>query len=365
MMITTGSKFFFAVTGILGAILGLELVIHLLSPGAYVFGIDTQQAIIMVSLMLVCAFLGGIAIASRDGEVEAGATTLARPLVSSSLWPVVTGVGVTLLALGLVVDRRIFLLGFVMLLAAGFEWMVQGWTDRASADADYNASLRGRFMHPVEFPVLGFLIIGFIMFGFSRIMLSLNETGAIILFAVVGTLILLVAVALASRSGMSRQTLAGVLAIGVAALLVFSVVGIRRGFHDSAENVPEVEKKGANAVADKANTLASVFATPGGLEIRHDGVTIDKLYVPRALNTNLLFRNQTGEKAKLVVDSVKVVTDAEGKSTEELLEMETEYIGEGDAKVLTINIPKASSKPYDMKVVTESGKTFPTTFVVG
>lgn len=363
-MITTGSKFFFAVTGILGAILSLELVIHLLSPGAYVFGIDTLQAIIMVSLMVVCAFLGSMAIATRDGDVEAGAAVLARPLVSSSLWPVVTGVGVTLLALGLVVDRRIFLLGFVLLLAAGFEWMVQGWTDRASADPAYNASVRGRFMHPVEFPVLGFLIIGSIMFGFSRIMLSLNETGAIILFAVVGALILLAAVALANRSGVSRQALTGVLAVGVAALLVFSVVGIQRGFH-SAEDVPEVEKKASNAVADKANTLASVFATTAGLEFRHDGVTIEKLYVPRALNTNLLFRNQTGEKAKLVVESVKVVTDAEGKSTEVLNELETEYIGEGDAKVLTINIPKASSKPYDMKVVTESGRTVSTTFVVG
>jgi hypothetical protein len=366
-MITTGSKFFLAVTGVLGAILSLELLVHLLAPGSYVFGLDTTQAIVMASAAVACAFLGGICLAIRDGESSGSPTALvaARPYVSSSLWPAVTGVAITLMALGLVTDKRIFGLGFVALLCAGFEWVIAGWADRASSDVAHNAAVRGRFLHPIEFPVLGFLIIGSIMFGFSRLMLSLTETGAIIAFAVVGTLILLGAVFMASRSGMSRNAVTGILGLGVSTLVVFAAVGINSGEHRAVENIPEVEKKAANAVADKANTIASVNATAAGLELRHDGEIVEHMIIPRALSTSLLFRNDTGEKAQLVVHSVKVVTDAEGTSKIEDDEFATEYIAEGKAKLLTVRIPKASTeKPYDMVVVTESGKKIATTFEV-
>jgi hypothetical protein len=366
MMVTTGSKFFFAVTAILGGILSLELVIRLLSPGTYIFGLDTMQSIVMVSAMLACAFLGGLLVAFRDSETPADSTLAAAPHVSSSVWPVVAGIAITLMALGLVTDKRIFGVGFVVLLASGFEWMIAGWADKASADPAYNASVRSRFLHPIEFPALGALIIGAIMFGFSRIMLSLNETGAIILFAVVGTIILLVAVGLASRTSFSRQKLAGVLGVGVIAIAAFSILGISRGEHKAEENIPEVEKKASNAVANKANTLASVNATAAGIEFRHDSAVLDQLLVPRALNTNLMFRNDTGEKAQLIVESVKVVTDTEGKTTLDKVEYTTEYIGNGKSKLLTINIPKASAqdKPYKIVVKLESGKTVDASFGV-
>jgi hypothetical protein len=365
MMVTTGSKFFFAVTALLGAILSVELVIRLLSPGTYIFGLDTMQSIVMVSVAIACAFLGGILIAFRDSEAPADSVAAAVPHVSSSVWPVVAGIGITLMALGLVTDKRIFGVGFVALLASGFEWMIAGWADKASADPAYNASVRGRFLHPAEFPVLGTLIIGFIMFGFSRMMLALNETGAIILFGVVGTLILVAAVVLARRTTVSRQMLAGVLGLGAVVIVAFSITGIALGEHPH-EEVPEMEKKATNAVANKSNTLASVNATEAGIEFRHDSVILDQLLVPRALNTSLMFRNDTGEKAQLVMESVKVVTDADGKVTEEKVELATEYIGNGKSKVLTVNIPKASAqaKPYVIMVRTESGKTIPATFGV-
>ena len=366
MMVTTGSKFFFAVTAILGGILSLELVIRLLSPGTYIFGLDTMQSIVMASAMLACAFLGGLLVAFRDSEAPAEATVAAMPHVSSSVWPVVSGIAITLMALGLVTDKRIFGVGFAVLLASSFEWMIAGWADKASADPAYNASVRSRFLHPIEFPALGALIIGAIMFGFSRIMLSLNETGAIILFAVVGTIILLVAVGLASRTSFSRQMLAGVLGVGVITIAAFSIVGISRGEHTAEENIPEVEKKASNAVANKANTLASVNATAAGIEFRHDSAVLDQLLVPRALSTSLMFRNDTGEKAQLVVESVKVVTDKDGNAKEEKDEFATEFIGDGKSKLLTINIPKASTadKPYRIMVKLESGKSIDATFGV-
>ena len=46
----------------------------------------------------------------------------------------------------------IFVFGIIALLATTVEWMVQAWSERASADSSYNASLRGRLAHPLELP---------------------------------------------------------------------------------------------------------------------------------------------------------------------------------------------------------------------
>jgi hypothetical protein len=95
-------------------------------------------------------------------------------------------------------------------------------------------------------------------------------------------------------------------------------------------------------------------------------VVLDQLLVPRALNTSLMFRNDTGEKAQLVMESVKVVTDQDGNSKPEKIEIATLFIGNGKSKLVTVNIPKASpeDKPYVLTVRTESGKTIDATFGV-
>jgi hypothetical protein len=364
-MIPVGSKIFFGFASLFAAVLGIELLVHQLSPGVYVFGLDTTQSMVMLSAAVACAFLGGLFAFLRDGDVAPSAEPLATPLVSGSIWPWVFGLSVTLIALGLVTNTLLVGFGALVLLIAGSEWLVRSWADRSSSDPLHNANLQKRFLHPLEFPLLGVVIVGFIMFSVSRIMLSLPELQAMTIFGGIAALVVMFGVLFSLRSVWKRSLIVAVFGFGAFGMLGLAIVGLVRGEHHEKEEVAEVEREGAKAVANKANPFATVRATPLGIELSHDGKTLEKLFVPRALSTNLLFRNVTGEKAKLVVESVKIVTNAEGTSTVERDEISTEFIGEGKVKMLTISVPRASSDhPFVMKVVTESGLVLDKNFVV-
>ena len=64
-----------------------------------------------------------------------------------------------------------------MLLAATAEWMVQAWSERASADQAYNTEVRERIALPLEFPILAAVGVGVIIYSFSRVMLGLPVEG--------------------------------------------------------------------------------------------------------------------------------------------------------------------------------------------
>ena len=64
-------------------------------------------------------------------------------------------------------DSASFIAGLVVVGLAALEWVVQSWSDRASADPAFNDRLRGRIMIRCEFPVAGLLCGGLIVFGFS------------------------------------------------------------------------------------------------------------------------------------------------------------------------------------------------------
>ena len=68
--------------------------------------------------------------------------------------------------------------------------MVHGWSERASADPAYNAGLRKRMLHPLEFPVLGAAGLAAIIYSFSRIMLWIDKSGGPVVFVIAGALVL-------------------------------------------------------------------------------------------------------------------------------------------------------------------------------
>ena len=76
------------------------------------------------------------------------------------MWPIVGALGGVLVVVGLVTYPLVFIFGIIVLLAATVEWMVQAWSERASADSSYNAAVRGRIAHPLEFPVLAAVGVG-------------------------------------------------------------------------------------------------------------------------------------------------------------------------------------------------------------
>lgn len=329
-MFTTGSKFFFGAA----AIAAVAAIVFAGSSGDPFYA----GLFVLVGLMVVATFLGGVVSAFRDATRPASAgpdvlltTNQAAP---NSLWPLAVAFAAGVTAIGIAVDRRAFLLGLVGLLVLGMEWVVQAWTDGASGDPTYNRSVRNRYMHALEYPVLGALGVGFVGFLFSRVMLTLNENGAVIVFVLLGALILGGAVVLAQAPALARKALPAFLAVGAAALLAAGVVGIARGESDHSELIEKTGK----AVGDKANPEAVLRVSDGQLETPY-------LVVPKGLVSNILFRNDDSEALGLVVQAKR--SRKEGTQTVvEQFEAKTEVIGPGKVALLTVRLPKSGDYVY-------------------
>ena len=93
----------------------------------------------------------------RVGDGHDGAhrpSPAAAPVPGPSMWPIVGALGAVLVVVGLVTYPVVFVFGILALLAAAVEWMVQAWSERASADVLFNDNVRSRIAHPLEFPIL-------------------------------------------------------------------------------------------------------------------------------------------------------------------------------------------------------------------
>jgi hypothetical protein len=331
-LITTGSKFLFGV-GIYGIAATL----------AYVFASDFERTgmVTLGSVAIVALVLGFIVIAFRDGEVatqaypdglaEDAATVGRGPLVSPSVFPILGAFGVAVLLIGLAFNRWFTIFGAVILVGVTVEWVVQSWADRASDDAEYNQSLRTRFMHPIEFPVLGAVAVGLVIFGFSRVMLAVSKNAAIVAFIVVAALILVIASVFAGLRRVGRDVLVGTLMVGgIIALTagVISAVQGERGFH-------EPEGEGANT-----ETVADVASIAARFEVTADGIAPDTLTVSRATPIHVTFTHDDGGPRQLVIEPAEGLVCA-GVVSEEPEECVSAFVEDGQTTFLTfqLNLP--------------------------
>jgi len=351
-MFTIGSKFFFG----LAAAAAAAGAVYWVGTDLELFGV-----IVLFSLAATAAFVGGVVIAFRDADVDAPAVEATSaadaegasrgPRVSPSMWPLIGAFGAGLMAIGLVYDRRWFLGGLVVLIATTIEWTVQAWSDRASDDPEYNARVRGRILHPLEFPVLGVLSVGLVIFGFSRVMLAIPKNAAVVVFIGLGALVLVIAVVLSTPRRLSGAVLSSVLVLGGVGILTAGVVGASTGERDELHGHVEEEgpeKQTSNAVADKSNVVATVTVTA-------DSMTPTEIALVRSASLNLLFANDDSVPRQLVVDAgeqAKVgpdgqeVKDANGAVIMEPIEFKSDYIGGGKAAVLTVTMPKSGTFPF-------------------
>ena len=351
-MFTTGSKLYFGIAG-LAFVAGV----------VYWYSTDLEflGTIVLFSVAVVAVFLGAVIIAFRDADVGAAvveATSAADaegygggPRVSSSIWSNVGAFGVALATIGLVYDRRWFLGGVAVLVATTIEWAVQAWSDRASDDPEYNRRIRGRLMHPLEFPILGALAVGLVIFGFSRIMLAIPKNGAVGAFIGLGALVLAVAAVLSKPRKIPGALLASVLVLGGAGILAAGIVGASRGerselVHHEEETGPE--KKTSNAVGDKASVAATITLETGAS-------SLPELTLPRSAPSNLLFVNDADVPRQLVVEAGtepkldekgQPAKDANGNAITVPITFHTDYIGSGKSQVLTVTMPTPGSFEY-------------------
>lgn len=352
-MFSTGFKYFLGVTMLSIAALVMSL-----------FVLD-QVAIAGVAismLITVTALLAGIAVATRDGQTTTSTPDSSSELATQSVWPLVSGVGVVLLAIGLVTSSLVFFAGLIVLLASLAEWMVQSWSERASKDTNYNALARKRLLNPIEFPVLAALGLGVVIYSFSRIMLTVNKSTGASLFIIVGALVLVGGVLFATKPNMKRSVSVTICVLGalgiVAGGLASAVSGEREelveaaaeGHFNHAECGPEeskyFDKLAEGTLSLRSSVSATVVYQDGELIANVQGVNgaQKSITVARANPTNIVFRNATQGEFRLVAHlggSKETDKTAEDESHKD--ETCTQLVAPGAEQSLTLKIAKPSS----------------------
>jgi hypothetical protein len=374
-MFTTGSKLFLGAT-VLSIVAAVVFGMSKGGPDGYL------GALGLVSAAIGFAFLFSVNYYTRDGNVSAmsdeapSASPAAQPPVGRSMWPVLTAVGVGAIAVGAVSKPIVFKAGVVLLLAAAVEWMVQGWSERASADPAYNADLRKRMLHPLEFPVLGAAGLAAVIYSFSRIMLWIDKSGGPVVFIIAGALVLFGGFVFASKPSLKKGVVAGVCAIAALGVVstgaVMAVDGQREIDHhpttesdngaacelaeEGSGEQAEIDEKGSQAVASKASIGITVVLEDGKLSAYEQAVAgpQNPVTVSRGNQVNLIFKNRDPEKRRLTVNLGEFEEDVNGTVVKQRPKVCTTLVrGKDGSQFLSFTIPKpsiASSQPYTFTV---------------
>jgi hypothetical protein len=331
---TTGSKLFFGATA---AAIGAALV--------FIFGSHEQGryagAWTLITLSLALAFLGGVITWFRDADPNAsqiqaasaadaeGRVAAAGPVVTASAWPLVAAVATVVTLVGLVYERRMFVLGVLLLSMALVEWLVLGWADRYSGDPSANAKLRARMMRPFEFPVLGVIVGFFVVIGFSRVMLALSKTASVVVFAAVAFSIFAVAIVLSLRPQLKRAVVGAVLGVGAVAVFAGGIASATVGEHHVEVETECTKDFGPNAVSNKASLLAEIT-------FHEDSADITDVFGPHATPMSVRFINKTGS------DEAFLLTSEDGK----VVTKETCPVGNDQSALLTLRFARPGTYRY-------------------
>lgn len=322
-MITTGSK-----------LLVGSAAAAWISAAVYAIAQEgTLGSIGLISAAVGLTLLAGINMFVRDSnvsatdeasfETSAAAQATARP----SIAPLLTGLAATTITLGLVTYTAIFVIGVILLVTATFEWLVQGWSERASKDPSYNAEARNFLADPLEMPVAGAVVAGVVIYAFSRVMLGLpTKSSTVVAFSVVAALVLAVGVIIGMQRNISKATMTGAFSIAAIALVaggaIAGLVGEREtkphetpgdlaAANACGTEATEADKKASQTVAGKSNATAEITFDGTDLTADVPGFDggFDSLTLPRANPNNILFHNEADEDARLVFELQPQVDD--------------------------------------------------------
>ena len=351
-MFSTGFKYFFGVTvlSVIALIMSLALFEKLALVGVSIS-----------FLIAVGALLAGLSSFTSDGTTR-DANTSTSELVTQSMWPLISAIGVVFLGLGLVTSSIVFFGGIVVSLAATSEWMVQAWSERASTDLAHNTAARKRLLNPIEFPVLAAVGLGVIIFAFSRIMLTVDKSTGAILFIVAGALVLVAGSLFAIKPNMKRSVGAAICVLGalgiVAGGVASAVSGEREelvkaaaeGHFSHAECGPEeskyFDKLAEGTLSLRSAVSATVVYQDGELFANVEGISAPQksITIGRANPTNIIFVNSTEGEFRLVAHlGVDKAAESESEDKSHKDETCTQLVAPGAEQSLTLNIAKPSS----------------------
>lgn len=241
-MITLGARLYF---GLSAAAVLAAWVLGLASGGS-ILGVitfswsgpvgDQFGFTVLTGLAAASFFLGVVTTAFRDADATAvieltGADELPPTPVPATMspWPLVAAVGVTLLAIGIIVDIWLTGMGLFLMGISAVEWVIGNWSERLTTDPEANSAIRNRLMAPFETPLAAAFGIFLFVFFASRVLLALPKMGATAAFAVAATLVLAVAAFIASRPTVGRTAITGALLVGALILIGGGIAGLAAG----------------------------------------------------------------------------------------------------------------------------------------
>jgi hypothetical protein len=296
---------------------------------AAIYGVaqgGTLGTIGLISAASALSVLAGLNVFVRDSNVSAmdhdgfEASAAAQATARPSLWPVLVALGATTVTLGLVTYRAIFVLGMIAIIAGAIEWLIQGWSERASADRGYNDEAREALADPLELPVAGAIGAAVVVFAFSRVMLGLpSKSATVVAFAVVAALVLAVGALVGFKRSVSKSTLTGAFSIAAIALVAGGAVAGLNGERETHEHETtsqlaeedacgteetEADHDASQTVAGKSNLAAELTFDGSSLEADVPGFDGDfgGLTLPRSNPSNVMFRNDSDHHARLVIE---------------------------------------------------------------
>jgi hypothetical protein len=359
LMFTTGSKFYIGIA----TLSAIASIVFLLTNDQVALG-----CVALLTLMVSSGIVAGASLASRDGDAaDAASAPAADRAPGASMWPLVLALGVVVVAIGMITKPLVFVIGIAVVLAALAEWLVQSWSERASADRQFNALARKRLLNPLEFPVLAALVVGVVAFSFSRIMLAASREGSAIIFIAIATLVLLVMSLFAVKPSMKTGTIAAIAAVSVLGLVAAGIttfgIGEREeltlasqedhySHRECGEERSEHFDKGAErTVSAKSSVIATVILKDGELTAKVLGIGEGQkiVTVPRSNPTSILFQNLDAGEHRLTAYLGK--TQVSEGVTEDILNC-TQMVGEGGKQILTLRITKPTNAedPYTLSV---------------
>jgi len=266
------------------------------------------------------------------------------------------------------------LLGVVLLLATLVEWSVLSWSERASSDSSYNASLRKRLLNPIEFPVLAAVGLGVVILSFSRITLAVNKSVGAIAFIVLGSLVLAAGVLFSVRPSLKRGLVTGICVIGAVGIVAAGIAGAGLGLREDlahakeeghymhqecgAEKSKYFDKLPLEGVSATSSVDTHIDLIDGKLVASVQGIAglQETITVPRSNPTNIVFRNKTDGEYRLVASlGSKMLTDG---VKEDVVHC-TQLIPQGSEQLLILNIPKPAEagKPFTLTVPGLTGQS--------
>ena len=358
-MFSTGFKYFLGVTVLSVAALIMS------------FFVLDQLAIAGVAismLIAVTALLAGIAVATRDGQTTTATPDSSKELATQSMWPLVTSIGVVLLALGLVISSLVFFSGLVVVLGALAEWMVQSWSERASKDVKYNALARKRILNPIEFPVLAALGLGVVIYSFSRIMLAVDKSTGALLFIVLGSVVLIAGILFVLKPNLNRSLVVAICSLGAVGIFATGILSATTGMREElvlakseshehpecgAERSEHFDKLAEGNLSLRSSVDATIELADGKLTARVVGFNQpqNSVTVRRANSTNFIFHNLDANEYRLVADlGNRAVAEPEGKTEKNLVCTQLTAQGSEQSLVLTINKPAPAGTSYVLSV---------------